>query len=126
MADGESAAVPHCALCAYTDKSGHCRGMAGSVIIHLARHGQFFATRDSARRIIRERVDDVFPEREPVILDWSGVQAVTGAFASELAAWFLSTGRKVGSTGMNDEVRGVYESACRRLVESGGEGGRQS
>ena len=90
------------------------RGAMGSVIIRMADHGQFFATRQKARDIIRDRVE-AFPEREAVILDWTGVEAVTGAFASELAAWFLRTGRRVGSQGMNEEVRETYETALRRL-----------
>lgn len=92
------------------------RAAMGSVIIRMADHGQFFffAARQKAREIIRDRID-VFPEREAVILDWTGVEAVTGAFASELAAWLLRTGRRVGSQGMNDEVRETYETAVRRL-----------
>ena len=105
--------APHSALCAYHDKDGRCRGMAGSVVIHIARRGQFFATRASARQIISEEIDTL-SQREAVILDWAGVQAVTGAFAAEMAKWYLSTARRVASTGMNSEVRETYETACRR------------
>ena len=105
--------APHSALCAYHDKDGRCRGMAGSVVIHAARRGQFFATRASARQIISEEIDTL-SQREAVILDWAGVQAVTGAFAAEMAKWYLSTARRVASTGMNSEVRETYETACRR------------
>lgn len=90
------------------------RGVMGSVIVRLAESGQFFATRESARGIIADRIE-ALPRHEAVILDWTGVEAVTGAFASELAAWLLRTSRKIGSQGMNDEVRDVYETAIRRL-----------
>lgn len=86
----------------------------GSVIVRVAEVGEFFATRDSARRLIKERAD-CFPERETIIFDWCGVAAVSGAFASEFAAWCLRTGRRVGNRGMNDEVRETYETAWRRL-----------
>ena len=79
----------------------------------IARRGQFFATRASARQIISEEIDTL-SQREAVILDWEGVQAVTGAFAAEVAKWYLSAGRRVASTGMNSEVRETYETACRR------------
>ncbi len=106
--------VPHSALCAYVDKDGRCRGMADSVIVHVANRGEFFATRESARRLIGEETG-ALPEREAVILDWTGVQAVTGAFAGELAKWCLSTARRVASTAMNEDVRRTYETAMRRL-----------
>jgi hypothetical protein len=106
--------VRHSYMCARTGEDGRCRGSAGSAIIHLAARGQFFATRDSARQIIAEEIDTL-ARSEGVILDWAGVQAVTGAFASEFAGWCLSADRRYGSIGMNDEVREAYVTACRRL-----------
>ena len=88
----------------------------GSVLVFVGDIARFFATRDAARRLIREHAD-CYPEREAVIFDWTGVEAVTGAFAAEFAAWFLRTGRRVGNQGMNDEVRATYETAARRLAD---------
>lgn len=118
----------HSGMCARTDENGRCRGMAGSVIVHVARHGEFFATREKARQIISAETG-ALPEREAVILDWAGVQAVTGAFAGELAKWRLSTARRVASTAMNEDVRRTCETAERRLYRNrralrGGEGSR--
>jgi len=81
----------------------------------VAASGRFFATRDSARRIFTERVASL-PPGEPLVLDWTGVEAVTGAFASELATWIDGTSREVGCQGMNDEVREAWETAVLRLA----------
>lgn len=83
-------------------------------IVCVADHGRFFATRASARKIIAERLE-ALPPHEAVILEWTGVEAVTNAFASELAAWLLASDRKIGSRGMNEEVRETYEKALRWL-----------
>jgi hypothetical protein len=83
--------------------------------VRMADYGQFFATRAKARDIIAERFE-ALPPGEPLVLDWSGVEAVTGAFASELAGRVLRTGRKIGTEGMNDEVRETWETAVRRLA----------
>jgi hypothetical protein len=83
--------------------------------VRLADYGLFFATRQKARDIIADRIE-ALPLGEPLVLDWSGVEAVTGAFASELAGWFLRAGRKIGTEGMNDEVRETWETAVRRLA----------
>ena len=88
-----------------------------SVLIFVGDIAQFFATRDAARRLIREHADR-HPERVAVIFNWSGVAAVTGAFAAEFAAWFLRTGRRTGNQGMNDDVRATYETAVQRLSAS--------
>jgi hypothetical protein len=90
------------------------RGIMGSVIIRLADYGEFFALRESARQFIREQID-VLPAHEAVILDWTGVQAITGAFAAEFTGWFLRTTRRIGSQGMTDDVRVEIDTACRRL-----------
>ena len=87
-----------------------------AVVVHVASRGQFFATRESARQFIAEEID-ALSRREGVIIDWAGVQAVTGAFASEYAAWCLSAGRRFGNIGMNDEVRETYVTAMRRLED---------
>jgi hypothetical protein len=94
------------------------RGSLGSVIVRVGEIGQFFATRDSVRRLVAEHVDSL-PSREAVILDWTGVHAVTGAFADEFARWAMATWRKVGSEGMNDDVRETYELACKRILGVG-------
>ena len=88
-----------------------------SVLVFVGDIAEFFATREAARRLIREHAN-CYPERTAVIFDWSGVAAVTGAFASEFAAWIISTGRRVGNQAMNDDVRGVYETAIRRYSRS--------
>jgi hypothetical protein len=84
--------------------------------VRLADYGLFFATRAKARDIIATRIE-ALPAGEPLVLDWSGVEAVTGAFASELAAWFLRNNRKVIAEGMSDEIRETWETAVRRLAE---------
>jgi hypothetical protein len=89
-------------------------GEPGSVIIRLAVYGRFFATRALARRITGERLE-ALPSGDAVVLDWTGVEAVTGAFASELVSWLLRAGRKAGNRGMNEEVRETYDTAVRRL-----------
>lgn len=89
-------------------------GASGSVIVCVAESGRFFATRASARKIIAERIE-ALPLGEPLVLDWTGVEVVTNAFASELAAWLLRADRKIGSQGMNEEVRETYEKALRWL-----------
>jgi hypothetical protein len=85
----------------------------GSVIVRVAERGEFFATRDSARRLTECAA--VLPQREAVIFEWDGVAAVTGAFIDEFAKWAMGTRRRVGSRGMNDDVRAAYELACRRI-----------
>lgn len=91
------------------------RGAMGSVIVRVAGRGTFFATRDSARRLIAETTGSL-PEREAVIFEWAGVEAVTGAFAAEFARWAFGTGRRVGVRGMSEDVRAEYDLACRRLL----------
>jgi len=86
----------------------------GSVIVRMADHGRFFATRGRMRQIIADRIETL-PAREAVIVDWSGVESVTGAVAAEFAAHVLGTPRRIGSRGMNGEVRETYETAVRRL-----------
>lgn len=95
------------------------RDIGGSVIIRMAAHGEFFATRARARQLIAE-VIDALPRRESVILEWDGVQAVTGAFMAELTGWLYVTTRRVGNRKMNEDVREAYALACRRLGERGG------
>ena len=107
----------HSWMCAQTGADGLCRASMGSVVIHVARRGQFFATRESARQFIAEEIGTL-SRREAVIIDWAGVQAVTGAFASEFAAWCLRADRRFGNIGMNDEVRETYVTAMRRLEEA--------
>ena len=84
------------------------------MIVRMADYGQFFATRALAKRIISEQIE-ALPASEAVVLDWTGVEAVTGAFASELVAWFLRAGRRVESRGANDEVGEAWETAVQRL-----------
>jgi hypothetical protein len=92
------------------------RDVMGSIIIRPGSDSQFFATRDSARAICA-RID-ALPRREAVIVDWTGVEAVTGAFASEYTAWSLRTRRRVGDRGTNHEVCTALNTAARRLDEA--------
>jgi len=85
---------------------------AMSTTIRMDGFGTFFATRERARQIWKEI--DSRPLREDVILDWAGVNGVSGAFAHSLAARLLESPRRIGNTGMNQDVRETYELACRR------------
>jgi hypothetical protein len=92
------------------------RGVMGSVIVRVGERGEFFATRDSARRLIAECAD-VLPWHEAVIFEWGGVAAVTGAFMDEFAKWAMDTRRRTGCRGMSDDVREAYELAWRRIED---------
>lgn len=83
-------------------------------VVRMAAYGSFFATRQKMREIISERLDAL--QGQAIIIDWEGVEAVTGAFASEYAAWFLRT-PGVHVRWMNDEVRETIALARRRLAE---------
>ena len=115
---------PH--WCVRTDEDGRCRSYQGSFVVHVARRGQFFATREGARQFIAKDIATL-SRREGVLIDWTGVQAVTGAFASEFAAWCLKADRRFGNLAMNDEVRETYVTAMRRLegAASGSPGSRE-
>jgi hypothetical protein len=86
----------------------------GSVVVHVADRGEFFATRDSARRLC-EHIDAI-PRSAAVIIDWQDVTAVTGAFASEVAGWYLGERRRLGCQRMSEDVRREWDTACRRLT----------
>jgi len=105
----------HSHWCNRADEMGRCRAAEGSLVIHVAALGEFFATRDSARKLIAQA--DALPLSLPVILDWRGVAAVTGAFADEFARWAMATHRKTGSDGMNADVLAAYNLACKRIDE---------
>lgn len=104
----------HHGLCATTDPDGRCRAGMGSVVVHVADRGEFFATRDSAARLAGHI--EAIPRGIAVIVDWRGVVAVTGAFASEYAAWYMGVARRIGNDGMSDDVRREFDVACRRLT----------
>lgn len=72
----------------------------------------FFATRAAAAAICAEI--DRLPAGDPVTVDWSGIDAVTGAFADEYVKWMLAKARTVSNEGMNDEVLGVFVLARQR------------
>lgn len=85
-----------------------------SVMFQLADHGKFFATRARAREIW-ELIDALPPEY--LIIDWTGVEAVTGSFAGELAKTLDQSPRQVTSVGMNEDVDDTYMRAVVRLQE---------
>jgi anti-anti-sigma regulatory factor len=90
------------------------RTAPGPAVVRMAAYGSFFATRQKMREIISGRLDAL--QGQAIIIDWEGVEAVTGAFASEYAAWFLRT-PGVHVRWMNDEVRETIALARRRLAE---------
>jgi hypothetical protein len=92
---------------------------AGRRTVRVYRGASYFATRAAARVICAEI--DALPARLPVTVDWSGVDAVTGAFADEYVKWMLGTSRSVSHEGMGDDVLGALALARQR--NSGGEAG---
>ena len=100
----------YCPECASTDDLP--RAFMGSAVCHVGRHGRFLATREHGRAI-RERME-ALPSRLPVILDFAGVEAMTGAFADELLGKAMGWSRRWGCTGMSDDVREPAETVYRR------------
>lgn len=84
-------------------------------VIRAYRGASFFATRAAARQLCTEI--DALPPGEPVTVDWSGIDAVTGAFADEYVKWQLGSTRQVTDQGMNASVRDSYELARQRNGE---------
>lgn len=83
--------------------------------VRAYRGTSFFATRAAARQLCAEI--DALPAAEPVIVDWSGIDAVTGAFADEYVKWMLAKSRTVSNEGMNDEVLGALALTRQRNGE---------
>lgn len=90
-------------------------------VVRAYRGAAFFATRAAAAAICAEI--DRLPAGDPVTVDWSGIDAVTGAFADEYVKWMLAKSRAVSNEGMNDEVLAVLALARQR---NGGEEGSAS
>lgn len=95
------------------------RDSHGTIILPVSRITWLFTTAGNARQLIE--IANTLPQHEAVIFDWTGVDAVTGAFADEFASWFLSTRRRVASQSMNDAMRRAWELAWHRTMQSGGE-----
>lgn len=81
-------------------------------VVRAYRGSPFFATRAAAAAICAEI--DRLPAGDPVTVDWSGIDAATGAFADEYVKWMLAKSRTVSNEGMNDEVLGTFALARRR------------
>lgn len=80
--------------------------------VRVYRGAAFFATRAAARKICAEI--DALPAGDPVTVDWSGIDAVTGAFADEYLKWLLAKSRTVSNEGMSDDVLGATTLARQR------------
>lgn len=87
---------------AYGRMDCHCQ------ILRIAEHGTFLALRLTAERILT----GVDPGR-PTVLDFTGVEAITGAFADELLHTVLSESG-VRYEGANAEVHETLQTAIRR------------
>ena len=92
-------------------------GTAEPSRIRIYRGASYFATRKAARPIAAE-IASAAAAGVPVIADWSGIQAVTGAFMDEYVN--LTAGLDVTSDGMNDDVLDTYVLVLARR-EDGGE-----
>ena len=84
-----------------------------STVYRVYRGSPFFATRASARAVCAGI--DALPAGEPVTVDWTRIEAVTGAFASEFVKWQMEASRQLDHAGMNDEVLGTFALARKRL-----------
>jgi hypothetical protein len=83
-------------------------GTTGRSRIRIYRGAPFFATRAAARPIAAE----ISAQPEPVVADWSGVQACTGAFMDEYLK--LTAGLDVTDAGMNDDVLATHDLVSSR------------
>lgn len=93
------------------------RGAGDAERYRVAQHGTFFATRESGRRVRAEveRQLDMLPGGPGVVLDFAGVEAITGGFADELVANLVVVhGRRITWTGTNKDVRETVERAIER------------
>jgi anti-anti-sigma regulatory factor len=93
--------------------------VADDLRLRLADDGEFFATRNSGQQM-RERAAALLAERsgQMLILDFSGVAAVTVGFADELVASLVANhGPRIGLDGMNPEVAEVIERALSRRTD---------
>lgn len=82
--------------------------------IRLGDTARFLATRHLARQF-REQAEALPPD-ESVLLDWTGVNAITVAFGDELAGKLAERdgGREIRSTGMCPEVAETLDLVRRR------------
>jgi len=81
-------------------------------VVRVYRGAAFFASRAAARAICAEI--DALPPGEPATADWSGIDAVTGAFADEYVKWMLACPRAVSNEGMSDGVLEAFALARLR------------
>jgi hypothetical protein len=83
----------------------------------LAEHGEWFATRHNAR-LIREQIETQIaelPDNEPIVLDFDGVEMVTGGFADELAGeLWTSYGSRLRIEDGNEDVAEMVALALTR------------
>lgn len=86
-------------------------------VVRVADIGAFLATRHSARRLIAGHLEAV-PRDVPLVLDWSGVYAITGAFADELVAWMFAEDRPIANRGMSEALLEVYDVVLARRREA--------
>lgn len=82
--------------------------------IRLGEVARLFATRDAGRRI-RERIQALQPG-ESVMIDWTGVEAITAGFGDELIGKLAASSPdlEVRSTGMCPEVWETLELVRKR------------
>ena len=78
---------------------------------------RFHATRHLAA-LFREQAIALPPD-ETIVLDWSGVEAITASFGDEVAGKLAAAGRDVEHAGMCDQVRETLERVRRRREDAG-------
>ena len=91
----------------------NCPMVLTEPVVRVSDVAQFFATRDSARRLIAGHAN-ALPDGTAVIFDWSGVEAVTGAFMAEFVKRSTVNPRAIAHQGMNDDIRAAWNLAHSR------------
>lgn len=85
----------------------------GSLIFPVYRGASYFATRAAARAICQDI--DKLPELENVVVDWTAIDAATGAFASEYMTWIIASPRLVTNANVSPQLRAEFDLAVQRL-----------
>ena len=76
-------------------------------------HGRFFATRERGRQI-REGIEASSSPADALVLDFLGVEAITGSFGDELVGKLASGGYGLTVEGVADDVRETIETVLKR------------
>lgn len=87
------------------------------VVFHMAEHGQWFGTRGAGARI-RAFVEKLLDGNgRKVVIDFTGVEAITGGFADELVVELVSVyGARITTTCGNEEVTDAIQAALSRRL----------